>query len=84
MTIDQYKKQYKSDDAVGWLCMDEQIEKLYPLQQPRHYAPVLHYMLGGKDPLDGMSIYDSSKQYPHYHFITYGMNWVLFKLRTEN
>lgn len=74
MTKKEYKQKFNEEDAVGWLAMDEKIEQVYGTQKPRHYAPPLHYMLGGKDPLDGTSIYDSDKQEFHRHFISYGMS----------
>ncbi|MDL2214687.1 suppressor of fused domain protein [Dysgonomonas sp. OttesenSCG-928-M03] len=74
MTKKEYKELYDEDDAVGWLAMDKKIMEIYPSQEPRHYAPPLHYILGGQDPIDGTSIYDSDKQEFHRHFISYGMS----------
>lgn len=74
MTKKEYKEQFDEDDAVGWLAIDKKVEQLYGDQKPRHYAPPLHYILGGQDPLDGTSIYDSQKQEFHRHFISYGMS----------
>jgi len=74
MTKKEYKEQFEEDDAVGWLAMDEKIDGIYKDQSPRHYAPPLHYILGGQDPLDGVSIYDSQIQEFHRHFISYGMS----------
>lgn len=31
-------------------------------------------MLGGKDPLDGISVYESQKQQDHYHIVSYGLS----------
>lgn len=73
MTLDEYKSKYTEDDAVGWDCIDEQLERFYD-QESRHYGSVLPMMLGGGDPLDGVSIYDSEKQTFHRHIISYGMS----------
>jgi len=70
----EYKELFDEDDAVGWLAIDKKIEEIYGKVEPRHYAPPLHYILGGQDPLDGTSIYDSEKQEFHRHFISYGMS----------
>ncbi len=78
MNLDEYKKKYSEDDAVGWLAIDEAIGKLYPNQEPKHYGTVLKYMLGGEDPLDGVSIYQSESQSPHYHFVSYGMSGLYY------
>lgn len=74
MTKKEYKEKYDEDDAVGWLAIDAKIDQVYPDQEPRHYAPPLHYALGGQDPIDGTSIYDSEKQEFHRHFVSYGMS----------
>ncbi len=74
MTLKEYKEAYEEEDSVGWLAIDEQVDKIYHNVEPRHYAPPLHFALGGKDPIDGTSIYDSEKQEFHRHLISYGMS----------
>ena len=74
MTQKEYKNLFDEDDAVGWLKIDKVVEGIYGDQKPRHYAPPLHYMVGGEDPLDGVSIYDSQKDIFHRHLVSYGMS----------
>lgn len=74
MKLKDYKEQFDEEDSVGWLAIDEQIDKIYGKTDPRHYAPPLHFSVGGKDPIDGTSIYDSEKQEFHRHLISYGMS----------
>lgn len=74
MELEQYKKEFTEDDAVGWLEIDKEFERLYPNQEPKHFAPAISYMLGGEHPLDGVSYYESKNQEDHYHFITYGFS----------
>lgn len=76
MTTEDYKKQFKEDQPVGWLAIDEALSKLYPITELRHYPPLcgLHYMAGGTDPIDGASIYDSRSQVFHRHIISFGMS----------
>lgn len=74
MNAEEYKKQFNEDEAVGWNCMDAQLDKLYPNQTPQHFGTIRKYMLGGEDPLDGMSIYESNTQEAHYHIISYGLS----------
>ncbi len=74
MTKKEYRQLFEEDEAVGWLSIDKKIEEVYEDQNPRHYAPPLHYILGGRDPLDGTSIYDSQNQEFHRHFVSYGMS----------
>ncbi len=74
MTQKEYRNLFDEEDAVGWLEIDKVVEDIYGDQKPRHYAPPLHYMVGGEDPLDGVSIYDSQKQMFHRHLVSYGMS----------
>lgn len=74
MTQKEYKNLFDEDDAVGWLEIDKIVEGIYGDQKPRHYAPPVHYMVGGEDPLDGVSIYDSQKDMFHRHLVSYGMS----------
>jgi hypothetical protein len=82
MNKDEYKNTFKEEDAVGWLCMDKLTEKLYPNQEPKHYGTLIKYMLGGEDPLDGVSIYKSNNQQDHYHFVSYGMSNLYYDLES--
>lgn len=74
MTKEEYKTQFKTDEAVGWHMIHNHVKKLYPNQEPRHYHPALHFMLGGKDPIDGVSFYETFNQYFHHHMVSYGMS----------
>lgn len=73
MTLKEYKNLFTEDDAVGWQAIDKKMGEVYTTES-RHYAPPLHYMLGGKDPIDGTSIYDSKKSRPHFHLVSHGMS----------
>lgn len=76
MTLEEYKTKFTNEDPVGWISINQALEKVYGEPEPRHYPPLcgLHYMAGGTDPIDGVSIYDSSKQAFHRHIISYGMS----------
>jgi hypothetical protein len=74
MTLEEYKKAYTEDDAVGWDAITDRLNKFYGEQEPQHFAPVPHYAVGGESPLDGISVYESEKQTDHFHFITYGFS----------
>jgi len=76
MTSEEYKQRFNEEDAVGWLSIDGALDKVYNGREPRHYGPLcgLHYAIGGEDPIDGASIYDSDKQERHFHVISYGMS----------
>lgn len=74
MSAEEYTKQFNEEEAPGWLAIDSAIENIYPAQEPRHFGSVIKYMIGGPDPLDGASIYDSEEQTYHRHIISYGMS----------
>lgn len=79
MNIDEYKKQFTEDDAVGWLSIDAELEKNYPNQEPKHFGTIIKYRLGGEEPLDGISVYESNVQEPHYHFVSYGFSELYYE-----
>lgn len=76
MDKETYKKYFNEDDAVGWRSIDDSLEKVYGKTKPKHYGPLcgIHYMVGGTDPIDGASIYNSKKQELHKHIVSYGMS----------
>ncbi len=74
MTKEDYIKQFNEDEAVGWDSIDAVLKKLYLTQEPKHFASVPHFKVGGENPLDGISIYISKNQEDHFHFVTYGFS----------
>ena len=76
MNTEEYKQKFTIDDAVGWQCIDKKLAEVYSGIEPRHYPPFCgaHFIAGGTDPLDGVSIFDSKKQAAHFHFVSYGMS----------
>ncbi len=79
MTREEYESKFNADDAVGWISIDQQLAKVYPQKEPRHYGPLcgLHYMAGGTDPIDGINVYDREDPV-HYHLTTYGMSHLYY------
>ena len=60
------------DSAPGWEAIDAEFNRIYPDQSnPLHYGTVIKYMLGGPDPLDGISVYDAGE---FWHFVSYGLS----------
>lgn len=56
----------------GWDAITKEFERIYPEQKnPKHYATLIGWRLGGPDSLNGISIYESEDA---YHFVTYGMS----------
>ena len=78
--FDKLKKTMKNDDvkvseeneneAIGWRAIEEEFLRVYPGQNnPKHYGTLISWMLGGNDPLDGISIYDGGD---YWHFVSFG------------
>ncbi len=75
MNREEYKKIFTTDDAPGWSAIDAVTEKLYPDQEPMHWAATPHYAVGGNDPIDGISFYRAYYDGElYYHFVTYGFS----------
>ena len=67
--------------APGWDAITAEFERVYPGQtNPKHYATLIGWRLGGKDPLDGISIYDGGD---YWHFVGYGLS-ELFRKESPN
>lgn len=64
------------DEAPGWKAIDGALSRLYPNEKPQHYATPLvsRPMMGGRDPLDGFSVWKRLAPVPHWHFLTYGFS----------
>ncbi|MBB1150156.1 MULTISPECIES: suppressor of fused domain protein [unclassified Myroides] len=74
MTIEQYRQTYKEEDAVGWDCITAALEQIYGEQEPQHFGNALPFSLGGDNPLDGLSVYESTQQEDHFHLVSYGFS----------
>jgi suppressor of fused len=60
-------------DTSGWAAIDALLKPIYGDAKPHHWGTVRPASLGGNDPLEGISAYQSSfGGRPHWHFITYG------------
>lgn len=60
--------------TAGWDAIEEQMSRIYNGQKPKHYGTLVPYMLGGNDPLTGISAYKAESPSPHWHFVTFGFS----------
>lgn len=77
MELDDYRRRYggRDDAAPGWDAIDAQLAMIYPGQTPRHWGTVIKHMIGGPDPIDGISAYECRDGgMSHLHFCTYGFS----------
>lgn len=71
----------EKNNTQGWDAITTEAERIYPTQKnPKHYGTLVKYKLGGKDPIDGISVYDGGN---YWHFVTYGMS-ELYEKETNN
>ncbi len=64
-------------EAIGWQAIEKEFLRVYPGQEnPKHYGTIIKWALGGKDPLDGISIYDGGT---YWHFVTFGQTEIYEK-----
>ena len=74
------KKEEKEAEAAGWEAIEKEFLRVYPGQNnPKHYGTIIKWVLGGKDPLDGISIYDGGS---FWHFVSFGQT-ELYEKETE-
>jgi suppressor of fused len=69
--------------AVGWEAIDSALAPVYGGREPKHYGTILPAMLGGEDPLQGISVYKNLEPLPHFHYVTYGFS-ELYEKESEN
>lgn len=74
MDLEEYKHTFSADDsAPGWHAIDKPLDEIYGDQNPKRWGTVISHMLGGPDPLDGISAYECRDGgQDHLHFCTYG------------
>ena len=75
MDLAEYKAKFgeQEDAAPGWDAIDSRLKPIYGSQEPKHWGTVIKRMLGGPDPLDGISAYECTDGgVDHLHFVTYG------------
>jgi len=74
MELSEYKALYADQEAApGWDAIDQSLCRIYGKQEPMHWGTVIKAILGGPDPIDGISAYESNAApIPHFHFCSYG------------
>ncbi len=63
-----------NERSSGWDAIEQALVAIYGEQEPMHVGTVIKYMLGGPDPIDGVSVYRSEKGGPHWHYVTFGFS----------
>ena len=71
MELAEYRDLYSKlpDAAPGWDAIDAALIRHYADQEPLHWGTTIKHMLGGPDPIDGISAYFSEAGGKrHLHF----------------
>ena len=67
----------KEAEAIGWQAIEQEFLRVYPGQDhPKHYGTIIKWIFGGKDPLDGISVYDGGD---FWHFVSFGQTEIYEK-----
>ncbi len=75
MNLEEYRAAYSEDTAPGWDAIDQKLAEVYGIQDHRHWAPAVRHVLGGPDPLDGISVYRCAEgDGGHLHYVTFGFS----------
>lgn len=75
MNLAQYKNEFKIDQAVGALSIENRLKEMYGSLEPRFYTPQVMSFQGGEDPIDGVAIFDHED---YYHLVSYGMSQLYY------
>lgn len=68
-------------NTAGWDAIENEFLRVYPGQnKPLHYGTLIKWSLGGKAPLDGISIYDGGT---YWHFVSFGLT-ELYKKESDD
>ncbi|MBO5138617.1 MAG: suppressor of fused domain protein [Bacilli bacterium] len=77
----ELEKNIEEVNCSGWDAIDNECSRVYHDQKnPKHYAPIIKWNLGGNSPLDGISVYDGGD---YWHFVTYGLS-ELYEKETDD
>ncbi len=64
-------------ETVGWGAIEKEFLRVYPGQNnPKHYGTIVKWIVGGNDPLDGISVYDGGD---YWHFVSFGLTEIYEK-----
>lgn len=75
----EYEARFTPKDTPGWDAITAACEAENGPGEPLgHWGSVVKYMMGGPDPLDGVSIYWVGGDRPHLHYVSYGMSALYF------
>jgi suppressor of fused len=76
----RYRATMGDDISRGWIAIDEALVEIYGDIEPKHYGTILKWRAGGPDPLDGVSIYESTAfDIAHWHYVSYGLTELFLK-----
>lgn len=75
MNLEEYKEQYKQDQAIGALSIENRLKQVYGNLEPRFYSPQVMSFQGGEEPIDGVAVFDVNG---YHHLVSYGMSHLYY------
>jgi len=63
----------REPDPRGWDAISAALRAVHGPGEPLHWAAPIPYILGGRDPLQGIDVYRVDDP-AHWHYVTYGMS----------
>ena len=72
--ISENETETSDDESPGWDAITDALSGIYGDQEPVHFGTILPAMLGGDDPLQGISVYRRDEADRQYHYVTYGFS----------
>lgn len=75
MNLEEYKEQYKQEQAVGALSIENRLKQVYGNLEPRFYSPQVMSFQGGEEPIDGVAVFDVNG---YHHLVSYGMSHLYY------
>jgi len=70
----KYKETYGETDMPGYTAIELREQAIYGGQEPHHWATIVPFELGGKDPLWAVDCFNSERQQKHFHYISLGFS----------
>lgn len=81
MDLEQYRQRYGSADpsendaSPGWDAIESELRRVHGEQTPKHWGTLIKHIIGGPDPIDGVSAYECTDGgVNHLHFCTFGFS----------
>jgi len=63
-----------TNDAAGWKAINQALLSFYGEKETKYFCADDGFSRGNAEPLEGISVYKSSSEKPHWHYVTFGFS----------